>query len=726
MNLPQSLQEMKHRTLHHIELRDDFLYIQLGLRLHVPVETENIETFDPDKKFLLIDRNNNIEISFPLNTFKRSSDFLYLEGELDLISHPELAGEDAVWDAYICVNYEDFQKKYRVKSGTLELDFFYVYFENVGRLLVPYTTNKGNVSFNALETNVVAKVEQANISKKGMLSLSGYAFCPLWTVQNEKDIIKRVVLKDKSDDFEGNDLFKGKFEAKNIERNDLNEKYKHGNFKWAGFQINLDLRQAEIPSDLSSLRVCIELELSNENKGEILESLPIKLQYNKEKLKLFDSVVLSTRNGKKRFVLKSTKSLNLSFTVSNYSFLGEMRSKLIKFKRGPKVKKLYKRAFKIIGRMPAKNNLVMFESFHGKQYSDNPRAIFEYLQENYPGYKMYWSVDKRHVHTFENINVKYVKKFSIRWLFLMARARYWVINTRMPLWLPKPKHTVFLQTWHGTPLKRLASDMEEVHMPGTNTKKYKRNFTREANRWDYLVSPNAYSTIIFRRAFRFNNEMIETGYPRNDYLFTNNNPETINHLKSKYNIPLDKKVVLYAPTWRDDQFYGKGRYKFDLDLDLAKMREQLGNDYIVILRMHYLVAENFDLTPYKGFAFDFSNHEDIRDLYLVADLLITDYSSVFFDYANLRRPIIFYCYDIERYRTKLRGFYFDIEKNAPGPLVKTTEAVIEAINGFEAKQFALPETFERFYQRFCYLESGESSKKVVEEVFFQNKATAES
>ena len=116
-------------------------------------------------------------------------------------------------------------------------------------------------------------------------------------------------------------------------------------------------------------------------------------------------------------------------------------------------------------------------------------------------------------------------------------------------------------------------------------------------------------------------------------------------LKKRFGIPLDKKVLLYAPTWRDDQFYGKGKYKFDLDLDLSLLRNELGEDYVVILRMHYLVAENFDLSPYVGFAFDFSNHEDIRELYLIADLLITDYSSVFFDYGNLRErsPNDFLC-----------------------------------------------------------------------------------
>jgi CDP-glycerol glycerophosphotransferase len=124
-----------------------------------------------------------------------------------------------------------------------------------------------------------------------------------------------------------------------------------------------------------------------------------------------------------------------------------------------------------------------------------------------------------------------------------------------------------------------------------------------------------------------------------------------------------------------------------------------------------------DLSAYNGFAYDTSQHEDIRELYLLADLLITDYSSVFFDYGNLRRPMIFFVYDIESYRDKLRGFYFDFEKEAPGPLVKKTEEVIAEVRQIEKSSPKLPESFESFYQKFCYLEDGKASQRVVEEVF---------
>lgn len=361
----------------------------------------------------------------------------------------------------------------------------------------------------------------------------------------------------------------------------------------------------------------------------------------------------------------------------------------------------------------------MFESFLGKQYSDNPRAIYEYMKEHHPDYTMYWSVDPRFKEGFEKAGIPYINRFSVKWLFLMATARFWVTNSRMPLWIPKPKQTIYLQTWHGTPLKKLAADMEEVLMPGTTTEKYKQNFYQESRNWDYLISPNRYSTEIFRRAFRFDKQMIESGYPRNDILYRPDREQIAQDLKRKYHLPEGKKVILYAPTWRDNQYYQKGRYKLDLHLDLGRLKEEFGNDYIVILRMHYLVAENFDLAAYKGFAFDFSKHEDISELYLISDLLITDYSSVFFDYANLKRPMIFFAYDLDEYKDVIRGFYFDFEKHAPGPIVKTMDGVIEAIRKSSEADVETPQ-FKAFYERFCSLEDGHASERVVNEVILKN------
>ncbi len=377
----------------------------------------------------------------------------------------------------------------------------------------------------------------------------------------------------------------------------------------------------------------------------------------------------------------------------------------------------FKIVFLIFGYFPVRKKLIIFESFHGKQYSDSPRAIYEYLLENDNSFDMYWSVDRRYVDLFKDTDIPYITRFSWKWFWLMPRAKYWVVNSRLPLWFKKSNDTVYVQTWHGTPLKRLGADIEEVQMPGTDTEKYRENFTFEASKWDYLISPNAYSTEIFKRAFDFRRKVVESGYPRNDFLINSNEEMTIKKLKNKINIPLDKKVILYAPTWRDNQFYDKGKYKFDLQLDLEQLRSSLGEEYIIILRLHYLVAENLDLTGYENFVWDLSRHEDIRELYLIADMLITDYSSVFFDYANLKRPMLFFVYDIEEYRDHLRGFYFDFEQKAPGPLVRTTDELISEIKQIEDNGFQLSENMDEFYRKFCYLEDGRASERVVEEIF---------
>ena len=374
----------------------------------------------------------------------------------------------------------------------------------------------------------------------------------------------------------------------------------------------------------------------------------------------------------------------------------------------------YKIVFKIAGTaLPKKKNRIIFESFLGKQYSDNPRALYEYMLKEYGDkYELIWSVDKRYIQLFEEKEVPYFKRFSLKWLIAMNTAGIWISNSRLPLWIPKPKKTTYLQTWHGTPLKRLALDMDEVHMPGTDTERYKKNFTTESSKWDYLVSPNHYSTEIFKRAFNFNKTVLETGYPRNDYLVNYNDEDYIHKLKVDLGIQRNKKIILYAPTWRDNEFYARGRYKFDIQLDLDRMRNQLGEDYIILLRMHYLIAENINVEKYEGFVIDFSSYEDIRDLYLVSDILMTDYSSVFFDYAILNRPMLFFTYDLESYRDTLRGFYFDFEKDAPGPLLYNTDEIIEAIQNVDQDQFY--DSRQKFRKRFCKLENGQASKNVIE------------
>ena len=138
---------------------------------------------------------------------------------------------------------------------------------------------------------------------------------------------------------------------------------------------------------------------------------------------------------------------------------------------------------------------------------------------------------------------------------------------------------------------------------------------------------------------------------------------------------------------------------------------------MILLRTHYFIADSLDVTGVEDFAFNLSKYDDIADIYLISDICITDYSSVFFDYANLKRPILFYTYDLEKYRDMLRGFYIDMEREVPGPLLFTTEEVIEAIKRIDAISLQYQERYETFYERFCGWEDGHASENIAKEVF---------
>lgn len=158
-------------------------------------------------------------------------------------------------------------------------------------------------------------------------------------------------------------------------------------------------------------------------------------------------------------------------------------------------------------------------------------------------------------------------------------------------------------------------------------------------------------------------------------------------------------------------------YKFRLQLDLDLMKQELGDDYVILLRTHYFIADSLDVRHLKGFAINVSKYDDISELYLISDILITDYSSVFFDFANLKRPMLFFTYDLEKYRDVLRGFYIDIEKEVPGPLLFTTEEVVESIKNIDSIEQKYKLRYEEFYNRFCGWEDGQAAKRVVKSVF---------
>lgn len=363
--------------------------------------------------------------------------------------------------------------------------------------------------------------------------------------------------------------------------------------------------------------------------------------------------------------------------------------------------------------MPVKKDVVVFDSSIGRNYTGNPRYIYEYMVKR--------GLDKKYrcIWLFENPRTKIpgtakVVKFRRIWYFYyMAVAGIWVFDCRQPDFLVKRKGVHYIQTWHGTPLKRLALDMEMVDMGGeTDLESYKEEFRKNTKTWDYLISQNRFSTEIFSRCFDFHKDILEIGYPRNDILFHKNTEEHKKRLRKELGIPEDKKVILYAPTWRDNEFYEKGQYKFSPAMDFQLLREELAGEYVLLVKYHYLVQDRVSFEGFEGFIYKFSAKYDIAELYLLADLLVTDYSSVMFDYSILKRPMLFYCYDFDNYRDNLRGFYFDFEKEAPGPISRTTKELANDIKEKRYLDYAM--RYEAFCQKFNHRDDGNASKNIVE------------
>ncbi|EGQ1611085.1 bifunctional glycosyltransferase/CDP-glycerol:glycerophosphate glycerophosphotransferase [Staphylococcus pseudintermedius] len=364
------------------------------------------------------------------------------------------------------------------------------------------------------------------------------------------------------------------------------------------------------------------------------------------------------------------------------------------------------------------NKTVVFESFGGKNYSDSPKYIYEYMKDHYPELNYRWVFTNPETNRVPGEALK-VKKNSAAYYQAYSEAKVWVSNARLPLFLNKKENQTYIQTWHGTPLKRLANDMKVVRMPGTTTSLYKRNFHKETSRWDYLISPNRYSSEIFRTAFWMPAEKtLEIGYPRNDILVNRADDVALQaEIREELNIQEGKKIIMYAPTWRDDEFVKKGSYTFKLKIDLARLQETIGDDYVVLLRMHYLIANALDLKGFEDFAIDVSNYNDISRLYLISDCLITDYSSVMFDYGILKRPQLFFPYDIEKYATELRGFYIDYHNDLPGPIYTDPDALIEGLKNIELIRETYQDQIEAFHQRFCSMENGRAAQYIGDMIY---------
>ena len=347
---------------------------------------------------------------------------------------------------------------------------------------------------------------------------------------------------------------------------------------------------------------------------------------------------------------------------------------------------------------------IVWNSFHGR-YSDNPRALYEALGDR-ADLEHVWLQDLDHAAAFPpgtttvDINGPEAGR-------TLESADLLVANTHTEVEWRKSDRTTYLQTWHGTPLKRIHRDV--LWAPEGRLDRLDGDIAK----WDLLLSPNAASTPRLRQAFRYGGEVLESGYPRNDLLTSPAAQVLRAKVRADLEVPDAAIVVLYAPTWRDDEAFADGHPDIPLALDLEVFRRELGEDHVLLVRTHNMVTGRSAIATTPG-VHDASYHPDVRDLYAAADVLLTDYSSAMFDFAITGRPIVFYAYDLDRFQSSVRGFYFDFVPDAPGPVVNTSEQVVDAIRRLPDLKATHTEAYRRFRAHYTALEDGRATQRVLE------------
>lgn len=331
-----------------------------------------------------------------------------------------------------------------------------------------------------------------------------------------------------------------------------------------------------------------------------------------------------------------------------------------------------------------------FESFYGRNASCNPLAIDRQLTRVRPDLTRYWSVVDLSVQVPEGAIP--VVEGSPEWWRARGAARLIVVNDWLRRRFERRPGQQVLQTWHGTPLKRLA-----LHRPGFDPRRALA-VLREARRWNALLAQNPYAARVLRGAYRFRSRPIWVeGYPRNDVLVTGDGAPT----RATLGIRPGERVLLYAPTWRDD------RAEMVDFLDPAALAEAA--DAVVLVRGH-----SRTLLPGRDAAgprvLDVTAFPDMAQLLLIADALITDYSSVMFDFSVTGKPMYFLVPDLEHYRGELRGFYFDLAERAPGPLVRTQKELVAALDGDPGAYAA---EYARWRAEFNARDDGHAAERVV-------------
>ena len=414
-------------------------------------------------------------------------------------------------------------------------------------------------------------------------------------------------------------------------------------------------------------------------------------------------------------MIKKIRKILIDLAKKNV-FLRKVLRKLKNLSGDMSYKKYYKK-YKV------DDKTILFETFNGRTYGCSPKAIYEEMtkMKEFKDYTFVWSfVDPEKHEVKENKNLIVIKHGSPDYYKYLSIAKYWIVNSIVEESIEKKEEQIYVQCWHGTPLKRLRCDIEVDGAVLNTIEEIRKRNDIDAKRFDYFISPSKFCTEKFISAFNLKNLgkediIIEEGYPRNDSLF-HYTEKDIKRIKKKWNIPEDKKVIFYLPTFRDNQHESGVGYTYNLGIDFDSLKEKFQDEYVILFSPHYFVAKQVDVSKYEGFVINVTENDDINDMYIVSDIIMTDYSSVFFDFANLKRPMLFYMYDLDIYKGKLRDFYLDLEE-LPGPIAETQEDLEKNLKNID-KEFKKNKTkYEKFNKKFNYLDDGAAARRVINVIF---------
>ena len=363
---------------------------------------------------------------------------------------------------------------------------------------------------------------------------------------------------------------------------------------------------------------------------------------------------------------------------------------------------------------PIYDKTILFEAYSGQSVTGNSLALFEEIHNDirFKEYKFVWSLlepskEKKTLAQYKN--VKIIKKGTTAYVKYLARAKYIISDTTFPHYFNKREDQIFIMAWHGTPYKTIGKDVKSSSYDSH------KNVMKNILHTDYFVSPSKYTTdtILNSQTAKslYSGEVLELGMPRVDLTFNVNAAE----IKEKMNIPLEKKIVLYAPTWND---YSKdiNENVSELVKDAEQLQMLLGNDYLVALKVHYLEYEAIVNMNTECYLVD--NSIDTNKVLQISDYLVTDYSSIFFDYLVLKRPIYFYYKNYEEYSTK-RGLYLENDE-LPGPTCTSIEKLAALISESTG---VLEQKYYPMIERFSPYDDGQVTKRVINYIFFNQKQT---